>query len=306
MGIDIAGMPLSQLLYRAETLSEYGRLRDQLKKFCSEFVETEFNGRAVSILVLKKPLILKDGFRVSVIELPSPRPAHMYPSGLESVGIHAGKTLLEFYKQHHNKLTGIKDHGRYCKPPFITFDNGKTAKFYDYSLAEIVLLQGWRFEQLSLSPRSPINAIAEIVNTWQWYLRGIGDWKNLIKDVKSKETGCGLVYDLANPANRLNESFAIADMRTIRFAEPHYHPETEVYFVLQGRGLIVVGGKEELMEKDSAIVIPPNIAHFTIPKEDLVLAAVNTPPFRIENYIVLTEENKTVKFDKAQFNRLVG
>lgn len=39
---------------------------------------------SISILILQQPLILEDGFQVSMIELPAPRPAHMYPTGLES------------------------------------------------------------------------------------------------------------------------------------------------------------------------------------------------------------------------------
>jgi predicted metalloenzyme YecM len=142
-GIDITGMPMTHLLYRVETLPEYETLRDQIKVFCSEFVETQFNGRAVSILILEQPLVLEDGFTVSMIELPAPRPVHMYPSGLESIGIFVGASLPEFKKQYKNVLTGIKEHGQYCQPAFITFDNDKTVKFYDYTLRDIVLLQGW-------------------------------------------------------------------------------------------------------------------------------------------------------------------
>lgn len=143
MGIDMHGMPMSHLLYRTRAISEYETLRDQLKTFCSEFVETQFNGRAVSILVLKNPLILEDGFTVSVIELPAPRAVHMYPSGLESIGVVLGKELTSFIARHKDVLTGIKEHGQYCQPAFLTFDNEKTIKFYDYSLTEIVVLQGW-------------------------------------------------------------------------------------------------------------------------------------------------------------------
>ena len=142
--INVDNMPLSHLLYRTTTLPEYTLLRDELKKYCSEFVETQFNGRAVSILILKTPLMLEAGFSVSMIELPAPRAAHMYPSGLESIGVVVGKKLPEFIVQHNNVLTGIKDHGEHCQPAFITFDNDKTAKFYDISLREIVILQGWR------------------------------------------------------------------------------------------------------------------------------------------------------------------
>lgn len=148
-GIDITGMPMSHLLYRTTTQSEYEKLRDGIKSLCSEFVETQFNDRAVSILILKKPLVLEDGHTVSMIELPAPRPAHMYPSGLESIGIVVGKNLPEFIKTHKAVLTGVKDHGTHCQPAFITFDNDKTAKFYDISLREIVILQGWTIDKVN-------------------------------------------------------------------------------------------------------------------------------------------------------------
>ena len=147
-GINMAGMPMSHLLYRVSTYPEYELLRDQLKELCSEFVETQFNGRAVSILILKKPLVLEDGFTVAMIELPAPRAAHMYPSGLESIGVVVGKTLPEFIARYCDVLTGVKDHGEYCQPAFITFDNDKTAKFYDISLRDIVKHQGWTIAKL--------------------------------------------------------------------------------------------------------------------------------------------------------------
>ncbi len=146
--VDITGMPLSHLCYRVSTELEYKEIRDQLKDFCSEFVETQFNGRSVSILILKTSLVFKEGFTVSVIELPASRASHTYPSGLEHVGVLVGKTLPAFNKQYKDVLTGTKDHGINCKPSFISFNNGKTVKFYDHSLKEIVLLEGWEFQSL--------------------------------------------------------------------------------------------------------------------------------------------------------------
>ena len=148
VGICINGMLMSHLLYRTAVYSEYEALRDQLKLFCKSFVETQFNGRAVSVLWLRDPLLLDSGFEVSVIELPAPRPAHRYPSGLESTGVVVGDALPEFNKKYSDVLTGVKDHGTFCQPSFITFDNDKTSKFYHVPLAEIVLKQGWQFEDL--------------------------------------------------------------------------------------------------------------------------------------------------------------
>lgn len=149
IGINMSGMTMSHLLYRVRTLYEYESLRDQLKVLCSEFVETQFNDRAVSILILADPLLLEEGFTVSMIELPAPRLVHMYPSGLESIGVVVGESLSEFIAQHQSILTGVKDHGEHCQPAFVTFDNDKTAKFYDISLREIVNRQGWTIATLN-------------------------------------------------------------------------------------------------------------------------------------------------------------
>ena len=144
----------------------------------------------------------------------------------------------------------------------------------------------------------------EIILAWQIYLNTVSNWKNLVNGIDPKITGCGFIYELSNPIYRPNESFAIADMSNLAFAEPHYHPETEIYFILQGSGLIVIGGQERTVQKGSVVIIPSNIAHFTIPENNLVIAVVNTPPFKPENYYPLTQENAIVKFDKQQFERL--
>ena len=77
--IHITGLPLSHFTYRVETSSEYVKLRDALLPYCREFVETQFNGRAVAIHILQNPLVLADGFKVSMIELPAPRGAPRCP-----------------------------------------------------------------------------------------------------------------------------------------------------------------------------------------------------------------------------------
>lgn len=148
IGIDISGMPMSHLLYRVATVTEYEYLRNNIKPLCSEFAETQFNGRAVSVLGLRDALLLEDNFQCSVIELPAPRAVHMYPSGLESIGVVLGEKLPEFKIQHSKNLTGVKDHGEHCQPAFITFDNEKTAKFYDISLKDIIKLQGYTMENI--------------------------------------------------------------------------------------------------------------------------------------------------------------
>lgn len=145
-----------------------------------------------------------------------------------------------------------------------------------------------------------------VVAAWMPYINSIGDWQQEVKVIKPVLTGCGPVYELPNPIDRPNESFAIADMRNLSITEPHYHPndETEIYVVLQGLGTIVVGQKEQQVKKGSVIVTPPDTTHFTIPDSDLVLAIINTPPFKPENYVVIRETDYAVGFDQEQFKRL--
>lgn len=145
--------------------------------------------------------------------------------------------------------------------------------------------------------------ISHAISLWQDYAHS-QDWRTLVKDIEPKECGCGLVYELPHPLQRSTESFAIADMSNLAFSEPHYHLDTEIYIILQGTGIVVVGGKEHKVQKDSIIITPPHTAHFTIPEKDLVMAVINIPAFTIENYIPLNADNAAVKFSQQQFERL--
>jgi len=147
--------------------------------------------------------------------------------------------------------------------------------------------------------------VESIVTRWQTYARDIPNWQSLVEGITPRKTGCGLVYELANPFAGCGESFAIVDMRNIKISEPHYHgePEVEIYIALQGAGLVVVGGKEHKLSQRSPVIIPPNKAHFVIP-DDLVIAVINVPCFKPGNYMVLTKSNASVGFDYDQFLKL--
>lgn len=145
----------------------------------------------------------------------------------------------------------------------------------------------------------------EVIDVWLPYIQSIEDWEEITKGIEPKMSGCGLIYELPNPINRSNESFAIADVRDLKITEPHYHvnDETEVYIILCGNGVVVVGDKELQVEKDSVVITPPNTAHYTIPEKNLVVAVINTPPFQLENYVIVTEDKPQVEFSKNQFNK---
>lgn len=132
----------------------------------------------------------------------------------------------------------------------------------------------------------------EVVAAWKSYFDTLDDWRKLIEGVSPKVTGFGLIYELPNPIDRPSEGFAIADMREIEYAAPHYHTgnETEIYIVLSGSGMVVVGGDEYFLQTGDTCITHPETAHFTIPKDNLVLAVINTPPFEAKNVVMLEEK----------------
>ena len=136
----------------------------------------------------------------------------------------------------------------------------------------------------------------ELIAAWNDYLATVDSWERLITGVAAIPGGCGLIYELPNPIDRPNESFAIADMRQLALSEPHKHSngETEIYFVIQGVGKIAVGDNIQELKQGSVVVTPPDTMHLTLPVHDLVLAVVNTPPFEAENYVALRQTDPVV------------
>jgi len=150
--------------------------------------------------------------------------------------------------------------------------------------------------------------IKPLIDAWQPYVAAVEDWQTLVEGVEPKATGCGPVYELDNPIGRSDESFAVADMRGIEFAQPHYHAngEVEVYFVLHGLGRVVVGNEILQVEKGSVVVTPSGTVHYALPDKEqgLVLAVVNTPPFELANNIDVSETDPAHHYDHKLFKHL--
>jgi len=152
---------------------------------------------------------------------------------------------------------------------------------------------------------TPNDMYFEGLNVWSLYSDQYIDWPDLVKNITPKDTPNGLIYELPMKPDA-QQSIAIADMRQLPYAEPHYHTngEQEMYIVLAGLGRVVVGGVEQPLEPGTISVTPPETAHFTVPTVGLVLAVMNTPPFRAENVVPLQASDPRVGFDREQFLRL--
>jgi predicted metalloenzyme YecM len=138
IGIDISGYEISHLAYRTETYDEYLLVRGRIEKHCTSNVESVWNGRPISIMQLKKPLSLGDGFEVRVIELIPPIHRRRYRMGLEHVGIVIGDSVDEFSLKHRAELTGQQFQSALCEPYYVTFFEDFTmVKFYRIPLLEV-------------------------------------------------------------------------------------------------------------------------------------------------------------------------
>ena len=138
--------------------------------------------------------------------------------------------------------------------------------------------------------------INEVMEVWGDYIRMINDWESLVEGIEPKVGGCGLVYEVPNPIDRPNESFAIADMRQLELSEPHRHDndEVEIYFVIAGVGKIAVGDDIQDLTPGTAVPTPSGTVHITLPGEGLILAVVNTPPFNIDNYVPVSPADEVI------------
>ena len=145
-GIDISGCPLSHLALRTETDGEYLRLRDQIEKFCKANIENVWNGRPISKMLLSQPLNLGDGFAVPRIELIPPPHRSLYKMGLEHTGVVIGESVDEFAARHRSALSGQQFQSEHCEPYYLTFDDHTNVKFYRYSLLDVVVMEGHRFD----------------------------------------------------------------------------------------------------------------------------------------------------------------
>jgi predicted metalloenzyme YecM len=146
LGIAIDGFEISHLAFRTETLAEYLVVRQKLESICSANVENTWNGRPISKLLLEEPLQLSRSATTSLIELIPPVHQSVYKMGLEHIGIVIGEAFADFGKLHAHDFTGQQDQGEFCQPYFITFPDHTNVKFYRYSLQQVCVLEGKRFD----------------------------------------------------------------------------------------------------------------------------------------------------------------
>ncbi len=147
-GIDIAPYKLSHLAFRVPEWDQYVHLRTHLERHATANHENVWNGRPISILVLKEPLEVLDGKVVPDIELIPPVHQRVYKMGLEHLGVVVGDTFDAFVEAHKPVLTGQQFQGPNSTPDpvYILLEDFTHVKFYRLSLRASIELAGDRFD----------------------------------------------------------------------------------------------------------------------------------------------------------------
>lgn len=97
---------------------------------------------------------------------------------------------------------------------------------------------------------------------------------------------CELLHPEREPGNlKMGYSLAQAVLKPGRSSLPHkLKTASEVYYILEGEGLLVIGEESERVRPGQAIYIPPNSVQFlrNIGEQDLKFLCLVSPPWRIE------------------------
>ena len=143
-GIDIAPYVLSHLAFRVPEWEQYVHTRTLLEHHASANSERVWNGRPISLLVLREPLAVLDGKVVPDIELIPPVHQRVYKMGLEHLGVVVGDGFDAFSREHRSVLTGQQFQSETVDPVYVLFEDFTHVKFYRKSLRAGIEDQGGR------------------------------------------------------------------------------------------------------------------------------------------------------------------
>ncbi len=92
-------------------------------------------------------------------------------------------------------------------------------------------------------------------------------------DAAKERSACGHRYRLLSKGDE--DVAAWAHAVDIDGAKPHYHKiSTELYYVLEGEGSVMLEGEERAVRKGSMVHIPPGVVHGAIGKMRVLVVGI--------------------------------
>jgi mannose-6-phosphate isomerase-like protein (cupin superfamily) len=78
---------------------------------------------------------------------------------------------------------------------------------------------------------------------------------------------------------------------------PHFHKKTtEFYFIEKGSGRLVIGEETHEIKNGMIAIIPPNTAHYIIPREVIKVLVFSVPCWRQDDLFELEHKNMAVDY----------
>src|SRR5437868_942573 len=108
LGIEVDRFPVDHLCYRVETLERYEVVKNLLTPLSKARGENIHHDRPIAKFLLKNPLEIS-GYRISLIELPAPKPIKFYPEGLEHFEMVVGEQYPNFREKYKDLWTAFED-----------------------------------------------------------------------------------------------------------------------------------------------------------------------------------------------------
>lgn len=93
----------------------------------------------------------------------------------------------------------------------------------------------------------------------------------------------------------MKASLAYAVIKPGETSLPHILTTTEIYYILNGSGQMVIGNEKSFVEKDQVIYIPPNHKQYisNTGQDDLCFLCIVDPAWKEENETILSDMKNT-------------
>ncbi len=116
--------------------------------------------------------------------------------------------------------------------------------------------------------------------------------KNLENTQQIVASDLSILQQLLHPDNdKLNISYSLAHAKLLPHSKslPHKLEATEVYYILQGKGIMYIEEQHRNVQKGDAIFIPANaVQHIENPfNEELIFLCIVNPQWQKEQEIIL-------------------
>lgn len=145
-GIDVSGLQMDHICYRVKDMDSYLSIKQLLSAHAELLIEHKINGRLIASYRLFESIVYEK-YALNVLELPAPKERSPYASGFEHVEFVVNEPLESFLKKYSTidwDLTGMnKSVNRDAR---IRFDSGRSVKFHEQSLLEVIMEEKERFK----------------------------------------------------------------------------------------------------------------------------------------------------------------